>query len=434
MNTLTDSPQDGQGGLRRNRPFLTLMAAQLVSNVGEWLYVLALLAMVGMKWQATPWEITVMSLCMAVPSLLGGPIAGVLADRMNRKRLMIGSDLVRAGLVALFLFAGTLWQVYALLIAKGLMDVLFSPAKSGKLKELVPSGQMEQAVSVSASIEQITKIAGPALGGVLVGMFGISVCYGIDAAAFLMSALLLLRLPAEFRRSREAAGAQGLASFRKDLSAGIAFISGMPMLMGGLLLLVTALLVLQVADSQAVTLLRTIPDMNEGVLGWCIGASGIGTLLYVLAAGKLGAGRPLLLMSAGAVTMGAVFAAAGVITGSGLNGYGLYAVLFSAFLVAGAGAGMIFIPFQTLLQQRTPETYSGRVFGTVGSLTSAAVILGPVAGGALVTAAGPLSAYLLSGSLLVLLGCGMLLLRTAIERRDIRSSEAAAALPETAVL
>lgn len=124
--------------LTANKPFMLLISAQLISNVGDWLHLLALLTMVGLKWQATPWEITMLSLCMAVPMLLGGPLAGYLSDMMDRKALMIGSDLVRAGIVMGLVFAGSLWQVYLLLVAKGVMDMLFSPAKSGKLKELVP--------------------------------------------------------------------------------------------------------------------------------------------------------------------------------------------------------------------------------------------------------------------------------------------------------
>ncbi|WP_136608130.1 MFS transporter [Paenibacillus dokdonensis] len=75
------------------------------------------------------------------------------------------------------LFTDSLWQIYIILVLKGMMAVLFSPAKSGKVKELVPSSQMNQAVSISSGIEQITKIIGPALGGVLVTLIGIKFCF-----------------------------------------------------------------------------------------------------------------------------------------------------------------------------------------------------------------------------------------------------------------
>lgn len=410
-----------------NRPFMLLISAQLVSNVGDWLHFLALLTMVGLKWQATPWEITALSLCMAVPMLLGGPLAGYLSDVLDRKAIMISSDLLRAGIVAGLIFAGSLWQVYILLVAKGIMDVLFSPAKSGKLKELVPPAQMDQAIALSSSIEQITKIVGPALGGLLVAAVGISACYWIDSATYLISALILLGVPhaGKYRMARESGGrksgnpSKDLRSFRREAGAGLRLISGMPVVLSGVVMLVAVLMVLQIADSQTVTLFRGIPGVSGDLLGWCMAASGFGTLLSALLTARLGsARRPLVMMSAGAILMGAVFASAGVVTSYGEAGIWMNAMLFGSFALAGAGAGLVFIPFNAMLQRRTPEDYTGRVFGTVNSLTSSAVILGPVAGGALVTAAGPVAAFIVSGMLAAALGASMLFMRGRIEYRD----------------
>lgn len=410
--------------LTANKPFMLLIAAQLVSNVGDWLHILALLTMVGFKWNATPWEITAISLCMAVPLLLGGPFAGYLSDRFNRKALMIGSDIARAAVVICLVFAGSLWQVYVLLLAKGCMDVLFSPAKSGKIKELVPTAQMDKAMALSSSIEQITKIVGPALGGLLVAAFGISVCYMIDSATFVLSAIILLGLPRTAVIKKEDTEASSgdtdvRKSFRQEMSAGLHVIAGMPVVLCGIVMLVLVLLMLQIGDSQIVTLFREIPGVNGDLLGWCVAASGFGTLLSALLVSRLGSGKhPLIFMGLGAVIMGVVFSSAGIVTAHGQAGIWMNIALFGSFMFAGVGAGLAFIPFNSMLQQRTPAEYTGRVFGTIGSLTSAAVILGPVAGGALVTASGPVSAFILSGLLTGLLGLGLLMLRGKIERRD----------------
>ncbi|MEK5024466.1 MFS transporter [Paenibacillus sp. FSL M7-1046] len=412
--------------LTANKPFMLLISAQLISNVGDWLHLLALLTMVGLKWQATPWEITMLSLCMAVPMLLGGPLAGYLSDMMDRKALMIGSDLVRAGIVMGLVFAGSLWQVYLLLVAKGVMDMLFSPAKSGKLKELVPPAQMDQAIALSSSIEQITKIVGPAAGGLLVAAFGISVCYIIDSATYLLSALILLAVPhvGKFRTERgQVVGTnpQERGSFRKEAGAGLRLIGMMPAVLSGVVMLVAVLMVLTIADSQTVTLFREIPGVSGDLLGWCVAASGLGTLCAALAIGRKGSGKhPLVLMSAGAILMGSVFVSAALVTEYGEAGLWMNVMLFGSFTLAGAGAGLVFIPFNSMLQRRTPEAYTGRVFGAVSSLTSAAVILGPVAGGALVTASGAVIAYVVSGVLTALLGAAMLVLRARIEGKDKR--------------
>jgi MFS family permease len=421
--------------LTANKPFMLLIAAQLVSNIGDWLHILALLTMVGFKWNATPWEITALSLCMAVPLLLGGPFAGYLSDRFNRKALMIGSDIARAAVVICLVFAGSLWQVYVLLLAKGCMDVLFSPAKSGKIKELVPAAQMDKAMALSSSIEQITKIVGPALGGLLVAAFGIAVCYMIDSATFILSAIILLGLPRIAIKKENTEASTGeievRKSFRQEMSAGLHVIAGMPVVLCGIVTLVLVLLMLQIGDSQIVTLFREIPGVNGDLLGWCVAASGLGTLLSALFVSRIGSGKhPLVFMGVGAVIMGVVFSSAGIVTAHGQAGMWMYIALFGAFMFAGVGAGLAFIPFNSMLQQRTPAEYTGRVFGTISSLTSAAVILGPVAGGALVTASGPVSAFILSGLLTGLMGLGLLILRGNIERRDeaaIKKQEGVAA-------
>ncbi|WLR54891.1 MFS transporter [Mesobacillus subterraneus] len=99
-------------GLLKNKGFITLMLAQLISSVGDWLSVIAIITMVGLKWEASPMEVSMIILCLAVPMALLGPFTGTIADRFNRKALMIVSDLVRAGLILILAFANSLWTVY----------------------------------------------------------------------------------------------------------------------------------------------------------------------------------------------------------------------------------------------------------------------------------------------------------------------------------
>lgn len=452
--------------LLHNRPYLSLMASQLVSNMGDWLYLIALLTLVGFKWNATPWEVTLTTLCMVLPMLVGGPLTGLLADRAERKKLMLLSDFVRFGIMVLLLFAGALWQVYLLLIAKGFFDILFSPAKNGKLKEIVPKEQLEQAVSVSAIIEQGSKIIGPAIGGALSGAFGETACFIVNACAFLLSALFLVQVPGkkpaafaeaiaanavssnaaielkavdkletELRSAKAAiepkdepakeaidASLQSLkeakASFWSELAVGLRVIIGIPVLAYGLFTLAAVLLVLQIADSQIVVLFREIPNMPEDLLGYCIGLSGVGTLLSTFALKWLRPWATLAKMGTGGALLGAVFAAAGLLASYGPHNITSQLLLVICFFLAGFGAGMTFLPFQITLQQQTPEHQTGRVFGTVSSLTSSATLLGPLMGGLFVTSFGSAIAFMLSGVLVALLGITVLLLHKRIAGRS----------------
>lgn len=428
MNELTANA--GQRGLFQNRAYLALMASQLVSNLGDWLHVLALLTMIGLKWNATPWEITASMLCMVLPMLLGGPAAGLLADRFERKKLMILSDAARIVIVLGLVFVTHLWQVYMLLVAKSMFDVLFSPAKNGKIKEVVAPEHLDKAVSYSAVIEQGSKIIGPALGGMLTAAFGIASCFMIDAASFLVSGLILLVVPgkraAANQDSPELRNTAEKLGFWKDMAAGMKVIAGLPLIAFGLLTLTMALLVLQVADSQIVVLFREIPGIPEDYLGWCITLSGVGTLAAAGISGAMRRLSPLAKMGAGGALLGIVFAVAGVYALHGPFNHIGYVLLMGMFFLAGVGAGFTFIPFQIALQQRTPEPLIGRVFGTVTSVTSAAAAIGPVCGGYLVTVFGPAPAFIVSGGLMALIGIVLIFFKPLIMKRDAASLEPSA--------
>lgn len=414
-------------GLLKNRPYVMLLTSQLVSNLGDWLYLLALLTLIGLRWNATPWQITMTMLCMLLPTLLGGPLAGMLADRVERKRLMIISDLARMVLILGLVFVTDLWQVYLLLIVKSSFDVMFSPAKNGKIKEIVPHHQLEQAVSYSAIIEQGSKIIGPALGGMLSAAFGLSSCFIINSVAFLLSAIALWGVPARKRAMADDQEVEGTAKnlegvektgFWGEVSVGLKIIAGIPLIFFGLLTLATALLVLQIADSQIVVLFRGIPGVSEKLLGWCITCSGVGTFLAVGVNSLLRKWSPLTKMSFGGMLVGLVFAGAGLLTLQGALGTIGTGLMMTLFLLAGLGAGLTFIPFQVTLQKRTPEAMTGRVFGTVSSVTSGAAVIGPILGGYLVTMFGPEPAYILSGGLMTLIGLALLVFRKPIIERD----------------
>lgn len=431
MNQVQTVESEGFKPLLRNRNYMLLMGSQLVSNMGEWLYIIALLTLVGLKWQAAPWEITAMTLCMALPVLIGGPIAGWIGDRYDRKKIMVISDVVRVFILLGVLLAGNLIQIYVLLIVKGLMDVLFSPAKSGKIKEIVDPKHIDQAVTISSSIEQMSKIIGPSLGGLLMALFGIQLCFIIDAGAFVVSALLLLGVPGRKIVKQEGltgeshhgvrAGQGEQKSFLKEIGEGLQLIYGIPLLLGGVVTICAVVLVLQMADSQIVTLFRLIPNVSEDLLGYCISASGLGTLIAAMFVRKL-SWSTLAKMGAGATAAGLVFAVCAVVVVTKMPHLLQSVVLFGSFFLAGAGGGFVLVPFQMLLMKRTPEHMTSRVFGTVNSLTSGAAIVGPTIGGALITGIGAVPTYIVAGLGTAAVGGVLLLFKGRIERKDEASA------------
>ncbi|MFC0187793.1 MFS transporter [Fictibacillus aquaticus] len=398
-----------------------LISAQLVSNLGDWLSIMAVFTMAGLKWNATPLEMSLILLSLALPMTVLGPVAGVLADRGERKWLMIGSDLARAAVILLLITATKVWHVYILLFLLGVFSALFNPAKNGKLKEIVPDEHMQQASSISSIIENGTKIVGPAAGGMLMTFIGSQTIFIIDAATYFLSAMLLIKLPVRKASSQKKGGENGMASFWRDFSESITFIKGILFIFYGMLLMFITMFVIQLADSQFVTLFRELKQVSPGLIGAVMTASGAGFLVSGILLTKLDIKKPAAAMGAGITVLGAGF---------GLTGYFTYLQLpfpyfWSASVVffASFGAGFMFIPFQTAVQKKTPVEMSGRVFGTVGSVSMLAAIIGPLAGGIIGNMTGVLPLFLLSGSGLVFIGIMTLCLRKFLEKGEVHGTE-----------
>ena len=120
--------------LLKSRPYQFLISAQLISNLGDWLSILAVFTLVGLKWEASPLQVSFIILSLALPMTILGPISGVFADRWERKYIMIVSDVVRGFIIFGLVFASELWHVYALLFGLGVFSAVFTPAKNGKIK------------------------------------------------------------------------------------------------------------------------------------------------------------------------------------------------------------------------------------------------------------------------------------------------------------
>ncbi|MFC7373289.1 MFS transporter [Fictibacillus iocasae] len=402
-------------------PYRYLISAQLISNLGDWLSIMAIFTMAGLKWNATPLEMSLILLSLAVPMTVLGPVAGVLADRTERKVLMIGSDLARVFVMLLFISASEVWHVYILMFLLGVFSALFNPAKNGKLKEIVPDEHMQQANSISSIIENGTKIVGPAAGGALMTFIGTDVIYMIDAATFLLSALLLMKLPVRKHSRKQIDKDKVKTAFWSELSESLTFIKGVPFIFYGLFLTFVAMFVIQLADSQFVTLFRELKEVSPSLLGAVMTSSGAGFLVSGLLLSKLEIKKPAAAMAAGIIVLGAGF---------GLVGYLTYLQAPSPYFWASAvvfattfGAGFMFIPFQTGVQQKTPVEMSGRVFGTVGSVTMFAAIIGPLASGIIGNMTGVLPLFLTSGFGLVFIGMVALILRRHLEKDEEHGTE-----------
>jgi MFS family permease len=206
-------PVDVQGGLRaslsllrRNQDFRRLYVASVISLGGDWFLLVALF---GLVLHFTNSAIAV-ALVLAVEDLmyfLLSPVAGVLADRIDRRRLMVGADLARAAVCLGFLLIradSLVWLAFVLLAVMAAFSAAFEPASLAALPNLVDEEDLATANALSGSLWGTMLAVGAALGGVVAAVFGRDTAFILDTVSFLASAWLIWRIRRPFAEQRVA--------------------------------------------------------------------------------------------------------------------------------------------------------------------------------------------------------------------------------------
>jgi hypothetical protein len=214
--------------LRRNRDFVLLMAGQLLSTAGSQLtsvaYPLLVLALTH-----SPAKAGLVAFMRLAPSPLFGLVAGVAADRWDRKRIMVIADGVCAlavgSLAAAILLGSTFWLIPIIAFVEGTGSVFFSAAQAGALRAVVPPRQLPDAVGVQQTRFASVTLGGPPLGGALFGI-GRAVPFLADAASYAFSFLSLLAMRTPFQEKREV----DRSPIRTQIAEGFRFLWGQPFL------------------------------------------------------------------------------------------------------------------------------------------------------------------------------------------------------------
>ncbi|HET8625993.1 MAG TPA: MFS transporter [Thermomicrobiales bacterium] len=178
------------------RDFRYLFLGQAVSQFGDWINKVALIVLV---YQLTGRQAAVALIMLAqlLPRAVVLPFGGVLADRYPKRDLMLMTDLVRAFLATTLLLVttarGLWWMVVAVLLMQALA-ALFNPARSATIPALVPREHLGAANAINSLSGQVAFFLGPALGGLIIALWGVDAVFTINAATFLLSAFLLWRM------------------------------------------------------------------------------------------------------------------------------------------------------------------------------------------------------------------------------------------------
>ena len=183
---------------------------------------IALTADVNARTDST-WWVSALFIVTFLPSVIVGLAAGPLIDRLSRKRLIVAADLVRLGVFVALPFVGSALAIIALAAVAGVANSFFRPAVLAGVPNLIPEEDLAHGTSLLQATDWAAATLGPILGGVIVSASGPDLVYWINAATFLLSVLLLLRIPARLLQSEQAITrghwrdlADGLGAFRRS--------------------------------------------------------------------------------------------------------------------------------------------------------------------------------------------------------------------------
>lgn len=348
--------------LRNNRNFRQLWLGQVVSQMGDWFDTIALYTII-LNLTGSGRDIGLLLVARFVPSFIFGPLSGVVADRFNRRTIMIVSDLLRALVVLGFLFvrrADQLWIIYVLTVAQLALSTFFEPAKTAAIPSIVSDRELVSANAIASVTWSVMLTLGAAIGGLVTGWFGTDVAFVLDGLTFLLSAVLIarIRIPKTEPRKKTKLTVSGALGITETLE-GARYVKNRPRVLALLLVKPAWGLGGGILTLLAVFGERIFPVGNSAAtgIGVLFAARGIGTAVGPIVARRLsGEGKRQMQASIGvAFLIGGIFYIA----------FGAASSFVFALIVLGIAhtGGSILWVFSTVLLQRSVEdNFRGRVF------------------------------------------------------------------------
>ena len=348
--------------LRRNRDFRLLWLGQVVSQLGDWFDTIALYTLV-LQLTGSGRAVGLVLVARFLPSVFAGPLAGVIADRFNRRRVMIVSDVLRAIVVLGFLFVrrpDQLWLVYALTVLQLALSTFFEPARSAAVPSVVTPREIVAANAISSVTWSAMLTLGAAVGGVVAGRFGTDAAFVLDSLTYLVSAALIarVRLPKRAERPKRkltVARALGLT----DTLEGLRYVRTRPRVLATLLAKPAWGL-----GGGSLTLLavfgeKVFPAGGRAATGIGIlyAARGIGTAVGPVVARRLAGETRGAMQSA----IGYSFLVGGVFY-LAFAGSTNFAVALVMVALAHMGGSVLWVFATALLQIEVEDEFRGRVF------------------------------------------------------------------------
>lgn len=376
--------------LRREPRARAFFAAHAQSSIGNGVAYVGLL-LLALDRLPSPLSLTLVLLADFLPAMLLGPVFGALADRLSRRLCAVVSDVARAAafiaIAAVDSFAATL----ALALLAGAGTGLYTPTVLAGLPRLVDEERLPAATSLYGALDDFGHLIGPAVAGAALLIAGPETLMAVNGATFAISALILLRVPLGDRPSAVTDEEGRRVSLLAEARSGLASAARMAGVRAVLL------------SSSAVILFAGMLNVGELLLArdeLGAGDSGFAVLVAIFGVGVIGGslagGR-----GGGPATLKRRYLAGIALTAAGLTGAALapeYLLALGAFLLTGAGNGLVLVHVRLILQRTVADRLRGRIFGVRDALDSWAFASAFIGAGVLVELVGTRSMLLIAGA------------------------------------
>ncbi len=369
-----------QTELWRNRNYVLLFSAQIISLLGSGVTTVGLaLFAYQLTGGASATAVIGNALFLRILAfLLFSQPAGVLADRFNRKNILIAADVLRFALLALFPFITEVWQVYLLIFLINAVTAFFTPTFEASIPEVVGNEQYVKALSYSRVAVDIEAVAAPAIAGILVVWLGVRWVFWFDAVTYLVSGGFVLFAVVPFVAKQVVPLSAKV--FLSEIQTGTRILLREPSLRQALILSFAEATAGAAAIVATVAYVRDVLERGDTAFAFVMAALGLGSTAAAILLGRatgryeksvtdkielhtrrhIGAHRALIF---GGVLLGLI-----LLPGFLLPPLFLFAILW---FLNGAGQALIAIPSSTLLAEHSDEAERGKAYAAHFALTHA---------------------------------------------------------------
>jgi MFS transporter, DHA1 family, staphyloferrin A biosynthesis exporter len=366
LATPVATPQPVRGGSQRlpaalhslrHRNYRLLWFGSVISNSGDWMDQIALNWLVY-QLSGSAVQLAILNLCRLAPIFVFTLVGGVIADRVERRRLLFVTQavaMILALVLAVLTFSGLvrIWMVLLVAVGRGIVLSFNQPARQSLISELVPRDYLKNAIALNSATINLTRVLGPIVGGVLIATAGVAGAFALNAASFMavLIALAMMRFP-----DRPPPKTRG--SVLSELAGGLSYLQQRPTLRT-LVLLALVPMVLGMPYMTMLTVFASdVLQAGGGGLGLLTACSGVGAV----------SGALWVAANAHRVRLGPLMFV-------GLIGFGTALLVFSlspwfwisvlALVAVGAGQQVYMASNNALIQTNVEEEFRGRIVSTL---------------------------------------------------------------------